>query len=241
MNIKQTLEDIGFSTEEAGLYIAGLSLGASSISDLAKKADVKRPTAYNSINSLLAKGLLSKVPYGKRIFYMAESPQKLMSMLHSRQTALEQVLPQLEALQVSSDNKPKVRFFEGKEGLKSLYQEMFSTHRNMMGMASMDNVHSVFSEKENASFFHVLRREGGQLNDVVEDSPIGRAYASASYRKGLGFTKFLPKQAQSGSDLLLEGTKVAHISFSSLIGVVIEDEEIAQTQRGLLEFLWKNA
>lgn len=41
--------------------------------------------------------------------------------------------------------------------------------------------------------------------------------------------------------MLVENSKVAFISYASLVGVIIEDEAIAATQQQLFESMWKNS
>lgn len=233
------LSELGLSRQEASIYVASLELGFSSISDIAKKAGIKRPTVYYIIEELIKKQLISKAPKGKRTFYLAESPQKLLDNLRAREEKLVNILPNLEALQKAAPNKPKIRFHEGKEGIRTVYREIFKTHKKIFAVASMKKVYQIFSPEENSEFFDLLRREGGQIYDLIENSDEARKYTKTQYRKGLGQIKYLPEDFKIGTDTLVVGSKVALISFSSMVGVLIENEEIAETQRQLLEFLWK--
>lgn len=51
----QTLRELGLTDKEAELYLASLSLGTASIAGLAKKAELKRPTTYLIVDTLLQK------------------------------------------------------------------------------------------------------------------------------------------------------------------------------------------
>ncbi len=50
------LQGYGLSKHEASLYIAALSSGAVGMSELARRAGIKRPTAYLAFRSLVTKG-----------------------------------------------------------------------------------------------------------------------------------------------------------------------------------------
>lgn len=240
-DLRENLESVvGLSKQESAVYLAALELGFSSISEIARKAGVKRPTAYYIIEELIKKRLMSKAPKGQRSFYLAESPHKLLNEIRSRQARLESLLPSLESLQQSASNKPKIRFYEGKNGIRSIYFEIFKTHKKIITTASMNKIYQVFSERENAEFFDLLRKEGGQIYDLLENSVEAKKYFKSAYRKGLGQVKFLPENFKFKTDTLVAGNKVALISFSSMIGVIIENEDIAETQRQFLEFMWKN-
>lgn len=239
-NETRVLVALGLSNQEALVYLAALELGFSSISDIAKKAGIKRPTAYYIIEELIKKHLMSRAPKGRRTFYLAESPHKLLDNIREQEKNLVTALPHFEALQNSAPNKPKIRFYEGKEGIRSIYNKIFKTHKKIFAIVSMEKFSKIFSPKENAEFFNLLRQEGGQMYDLLENSEEARAHAKTAYRKRIGHVKYLPKDFKIGTDTLVVGNKVALVSFSSMIGILIENEEVAETQKQLFEFMWKN-
>ncbi|MEK7106984.1 MAG: helix-turn-helix domain-containing protein, partial [Patescibacteria group bacterium] len=64
--ISDSLSQLGLSGQESAVYLAALELGFSSISDIAKKAGIKRPTTYYIVDELIKKNLVSRAPKGKR-------------------------------------------------------------------------------------------------------------------------------------------------------------------------------
>src|SRR3990167_994305 len=106
-NDASSLPELGLSEQESAVYLATLELGASSISDIAKRAGIKRPTAYYVIDGLMGKSLMSKAPRGKRTFYIAEPPRKLLTNVRAQEDKLLNILPRLESLQNSAGNKPR--------------------------------------------------------------------------------------------------------------------------------------
>ena len=239
-NDTASLSELGLSEQESAVYLATLELGASSISDIAKKAGVKRPTAYYVIDGLMNKNLISKAPRGRRTLYIAEPPSRLLANLRVQEEKLVNLLPRLESLQNSAGNKPRVRFYESKEAIDALYNEIFKTHKKMLAMGSIQSISDFFSYEEIAAWFRILRDEGGKIYDLLDSSEGARKYSKAAYRKGLGPIKYLPKDFKMGTDTLIVGDQVLLISYSSMIGVLIENAEIAQTQRQMFEFMWKH-
>lgn len=237
-NNASSLSELGLSQQETAVYLAALELGSSSISDVAKKALIKRPTAYYVIDGLMAKNLVYKAPRGKRTLYIAEPPSRLLANLRAQEEKLADILPRLEALQKSAGNKPKIRFYEGMEGIRALYNEIFRTHRKIFAMGSMQNISQCFGHEEVAEWFRLLRNEGGKIYDLLDYSEGAKKYARASYRKGLGPIKYLPKDFKIGTDMLIVGDQVLLVSYSSMVGLVIENADIAQTQKQTFEFMW---
>lgn len=89
---------IGLTKKEASLYLATLQEGVSSITDLAKKAKLKRPTAYLIVEDLLQKNLIVPVQVGKITHYKAGDPIYLAKDIESKRLIIAKLLPELNYL-----------------------------------------------------------------------------------------------------------------------------------------------
>lgn len=237
MDTKEILKEYGLTEKQATLYLASITLGTTSITDLAKKANLKRPTTYIIIDELLKKHLLVEVPKDKKIYYKPEHPEVLKQNLIHKTEQIKQLLPYLSSLHEKSSQIPKIRFYEGKEKIFKTHEEIFKA-KEIWAVFSVDNFLTVFSKKDNEHFFRILIRNGGILYDMAEDTKKAREFVKAKYRFGIAETKFLPKDMQFTTDILVFDNKVALISFENLTETIIEDESIAKTQKQLLQFIW---
>lgn len=240
METQETLQEYGLSEKEAKIYLAALSLGAASITQLSKKAGLKRPTVYLVIDELLRKSLLITVPQGKKIYYKAEKPKELIKRLEERKKRIEEILPELKSLYTKSSKQPRIRFYEGKNKLYRMYEEIFRS-KEIWAMFSVDRFLNIFTEKDNEHFFRILIRQGGIIYDMLEHTnKKAQEFARAKYRKGSGEIKFLPKDFKLSTDILVFNNKVAIISFPNVMGVIIEDENTAKTHKAILQFIWRH-
>lgn len=82
-NLK-TLEEFGLSAEEAKVYMAGLSLGPTTILKLAKTSEVQRTAVYRVVESLRQHGLMKIELKGLKKLYAAESPHNLKRVLEEK-------------------------------------------------------------------------------------------------------------------------------------------------------------
>lgn len=238
MNIIEILKQSGLSAKASKVYLSSLELGPASISDIAKRADLKRPTLYLVIEELLNKKLIYKISKGRRTFYHAEHPEKIAQELKNKLTEIEKIIPELETIYKHPLPKPRIRFYEGKEGLKTVYQEIASSSANVFTCVSIEKFFQFFSEEEIVELFKLAQENETKFNDLLEQSEVAKKYVKAEYRKGLGPTKFLPPDFKLSTDILIYANKVAMISFDNLVAVVIENQAIAETQKRFLKFLW---
>lgn len=238
-NIINQIKEAGLEPKEAEIYLAVLGLGRATVLDIAKKSRVKRTTIYQYLDNLIKNRLLLKSVKGKRIFYIAEEPEKLLRVLENKKKKVNAILPELQKLYSVSFHKPKIRFYEGIEGMRTIYDEMTKTSHIIYGVFSADKYWAVFNEDDDKKFFANIREQGGQIKDLVEDTPLGRKHIKGERYKGIGVPKLLPKGFEVAVDLMVAGDKVAMLSLVNLVGVMIENPEIAELQRNFVKFLRK--
>lgn len=239
VNTQKILQQYGFSEKQAKIYLAMLSLGTASITQISKRAGLKRPTTYLVIDELLDKQFIITIPQGKRTYYKAENPEELIKRLEQRKKKIEEILPQLKSLHIKSSKQPKVRFYEGRKHIYKMYEEIFKS-KEIWAMFSVDKFLNVFNQKDNEHFFRILIRNSGIIYDLIEDTKKAREFIRAKYRVSSSETKFLPKDFKIAVDILVSDNKVAMISFDNMIGIIIDDENIAQAQKTNLQFIWNN-
>src|SRR3989338_2696313 len=219
------------------MFMANLGSSASTVSNISKRAEIKRSTAYQYIESLIQKGLMHKTTVGKRTLYSIESPNKLLSLLDQKRKRMENLLPKLQSLYSTSAKQAKIRFYEGKEGLTTVYEEIFNTTQIIYAVYSPEKFFQVFTEEEQDVFFMILEQSGGRIYDMVEQSPSAKQYIKHSHPMGVKRVKLLPEDFRLSTDILIAGDTVALISFTNLTAVVIENPDIAHTQKELLKFM----
>ena len=90
------LTQFGFTRAQAKVYVAGLELAQTLMAPLARRAGVKRTTVYYLMNELLRRGFFAKRKIGKRNYYFAASPRRMLEMVHERRHLVLKILPALE-------------------------------------------------------------------------------------------------------------------------------------------------
>lgn len=128
--LEQDLQSLGLTEKEARVYLAALELGQASVQKIAAAAHLPRPTCYLQINTLSQRGLMSSVEEGKKRLFIAEPPEALLTLfqreaeeVRAKQEALANMMPELKS-RMTGDELPKVRLYEGLEGLEAMRREL---------------------------------------------------------------------------------------------------------------------
>lgn len=243
---EKELISFGLSDKEARVYLAALELGAETAQNLSKKAGINRPTTYVQIESLKKKGLMSEVEKGKKTYYLAEPPERLEGLLnvfetelHFKKTEVERILPALKEIFATAGEKPRVRFFEGMEGFKSVQADFLNCKRKIVeGFMNLDKVVQLSPHLEKSNSEKRIKR--GIKSFAIytrSEGPLGGASDPGKLREA----KFInPKQYPFAADFSIYDDKVALFAYRAKpITIVIENKEITDTLRSIFYLLWE--
>ena len=239
------LKNLGLSENEARVYLAMLELGPSVMVEISRKAGTNRPTTYVQVESLKKKGLVSTQTKGKKQYFIAESPDKLELLIDNelkkvagKKNELDNLLPELLNLFNTSDQRPHVKFFEGKEGVLALQKEFLKTNDDpICGITSLDNVFEVFPEFENT---YIKKRVQKKIHSrtiyTSRKGPILKEFDESSFRE----SKYIePDKLPLGVDITILKDKVAIVALKGKIsGTLIEQKEVADSFRAIFELVW---
>ncbi|MEK6853738.1 MAG: helix-turn-helix domain-containing protein, partial [Nanoarchaeota archaeon] len=119
MNPEQVLQQGGLTEAEVKLYVTLLSSGEATASELAKKTTTNRTFTYDRLNRLVNIGLASHIVKDNKKYFKAAEPSQFLALLKERETQLQLILPQLEALKVKAHIGPQVTVFSSKKGVQT--------------------------------------------------------------------------------------------------------------------------
>ena len=238
MNPSEVLKQLGLDEKEIVVYTGLLELGEATVLTISKKTGVKRPTAYLVLESLETKGFVSRIVRGKKIFFAAQHPKKLLSEAEIRLKQIKNSIPQFEAMMLQKDNRPRVIVYEGKEALDRAYDESFLAKGELLFFSNMELVQDVFPRTLNKQRYMSLSPEL-QIREVVDDSPLSVDYAKqvqGPYQRvrimPKTFSPFATDIGVFGNTTLITSGKKEYFT------VKIESKEIADAFRAMFEAMW---
>lgn len=236
------IESLGVSEKAAAVYMAGLSLGTTTVQELARKSEMKRPTVYLKVDELIKQGLFETVAIDKKTYYRAADPEIVEARLKKNLALLQAELPKLSAMKVDTMGKPKLRILEGERGIRQIYEEAKSANSLRM-WSNIGQLYGPFHEAYMELAEAISEREIG-AREITADTKESRRYMKL-LSKTAGSTYSLRVASNEGieNDTIIYGSVVALFRLSSLnmFVVRIEDKTIADTMRAMFDMAWKSA
>ncbi len=239
METMEILKKVGFTTNESRIYLALLQLGESTVQPIAQKAGLQRTYCYDILDELIEKGFVAYAERRGRRRYSATQPKIIKRILMDKIKELDPVLPELEGLYQQAPARPKVRFFEGKEGVQAIYNEILSEAKEEMILGSGEEWARTFSDWYD--FIKETVRRGIKVRDTAKRMPESEKWKRL-YKKPMQELRFLKEDWNFPSDQFIWGNKIAMVSHGKdMHGIVIESSEIAQSMKTVFEVMWNLA
>jgi len=246
MNLK-TIQKFGLSEKEARVYLALLEVGSAPVSEIAAKAKINRTTTYDILESLIAYSLVSYVGDDKTKHFVAENPELLVSFLENKSKQFKhqaeeakEILPELKSVYNLIPHKPRVKYYEGDEGIIAMYEDSLTAKTEILSWLDIRVTHD-FSFEYFDSYYKRRTEKGIKIKAIVNDDPISHQFAKTS-KDFLRDLRIVPREMMVGTpECYIYDDKVSFMSVKERFGVIIESKDIADAQRKLYSLAWEQA
>jgi len=239
-SLEEALGRIGISGKRARFYLAALELGEAPVHAIAQKAGVTRTTAYDLLARLVREGLLSRVEKDGRTHIAAEDPARLLGVLDDRRRTVEDLLPELRSLHRRSSVKPRIRLYEGREGINTvLYDTLRGRSRRLDGILSMTDLFQVPGRREMDDYVGARIAAGVRLRVVRSREKDVGPDVWPTRAEDLRELRYAPEGAVFTMTTWVYDDKVSIIaSRRENFGMIVESAEFAEMQKHLFAALW---
>lgn len=239
MEIKEALAQIGLSGKKADVYLATLELGGSNVIEISRKSGVKRTTAYDILLDLIKEGLVSETIKGKKRFFIGEDPEKILKEIKRKETFFSEILPELKTIHNIGGGRPKIRYYEGTQGLKDVYADTLNYTGEMLAFASEDVLKTLGKDWAED---YLKKRVKKQLHvrAIMKGSETIKKDFFVRDQEQLRTSKLVdPQKYPFSIEINIYGHgKVAMMSSKELTGVIIESQEIFNTLKMIFQLCW---
>ncbi len=244
MNCLDQLAALGLSGRQANVYLALLQLGSASAIELAKATRYKHPTVYDVLDALKERHLVSESFSGGRKLFTAEDPEVLRDEEESRRRTLDVLLPDLKQLYDGRTRRPRIRFYQGEEGVRVLHRLLLEVRsREYFYFGSVREMFQISSPKVLESYYQERIRRGVRSYAIrVRDRETPPAYMQSG-EQNLRQVRYLPRPI--GEDIaglyLIDGTVAVQSALKENYSMVIESRELFVLLKTIWECIWEVA
>jgi HTH-type transcriptional regulator, sugar sensing transcriptional regulator len=243
--MQQLFTNLGLNKKEAETFLKLLELGAQPISVIAKQIGIPRSTMYTIIDQLTKLHLVENFER-VGIRYVKCIPVKdIEGVLKSKERKIEQTinllnenLPQLESLENNLSYAPRIKYYEGKEGIMKMYEGVLQEE----GFSAFFNPALV---KKHMPQYHyeipeTMRKRKMKALEIITISPAAQEYKKL-YQSKIHQIKILPKDAKLPSDTIICKDKIYMVSYGEkdMAGIEIINQSLATSQQTIFNQLWQ--
>jgi HTH-type transcriptional regulator, sugar sensing transcriptional regulator len=253
-SISDLLRSLGLSEKEAQMYMMLLRHGTHATSTLATKAHMNRGTAYVILHALLQKGLAAKSVRKSLQFFSPTPPEQLLRYLDHEQQRIatnrrkaEVMMGMLEAIRNPQTTAPKIEFFEGVEGARTVLETTLAaqdkTLRAFLSIADVidflggDFFEDYTGRRIAAGYsLRAIRTLEKDKAAFAKDPRSRRYVTSVAERREV---RYAPEELAFPMTMYMFDTTLAVISSAQEnFALRIESKEFADMQKKLFALLW---
>jgi sugar-specific transcriptional regulator TrmB len=247
---QEVLSRAGLSESEAFVYSLLLKNGQTSIARLKEiTPKLSRTNLYNVLNSLTAKSLVIKLEDKKKLEFKPSDPYQLKVYLNDQerelgqaQGMLDSVIPSLSELYKTTTEKSVVRSYEGKKGIKAVMDDSLLAKTEILTYLDPKEVDEYINE---ANRSYVKNRYAANIKKkmLAADNEFNRERYKDKADQ-LTEIRFMPKELMTAETVMqIYDNKVSYMTIKpeSAIGLIIDDQYIANMQRSLFGINWEVA
>ncbi|MGV8150279.1 MAG: TrmB family transcriptional regulator [Candidatus Woesearchaeota archaeon] len=241
MNIEE-LQKFGLSKQEATIYIALLQSQEALVSEIAQKTGYNRSSLYTILDQMTKKSFITYIVKNNIRYYRATEPSRILVVLKEKERAFLNILPELNKLHKPRDKKPIIEILEGKEGIKTLVNDILRQKKTWYAYTSPGRGINILG-----AYTDVFEKERQKakitLNVIVLKTKLG--YKRAKEFKKMKYTniRYMPEIFDSPSTTWIYGDRIAVCFWYEEypFAMRIIDRKLAETQKHHFDMLWNHA
>ncbi len=249
------LEKTGFTDKEALVYVSLLELGGAFPSKIAEYTDLKRATVYFVLTALSVRGLVNEIERKNKLFYQIEKPEKILRYAQNKvsesENSLEKtktLIPEITHLFELLKDHSKVTYYEGLDGLLSMYEDMISIKKpyEMLAFSKASELIPLVPDKFIKNYAKKKIELGITTKIFIPDTPENRKhlpiYPENTPKKFYPVIKYIaPEKFVFNGEIVIYGdSKIAITNFgeNKLTGVIMEDKALNGMMRVIFDLTW---
>ncbi|MBI2145915.1 hypothetical protein HYU22_01070 [Candidatus Woesearchaeota archaeon] len=238
---RSLLRSIGLTETEIKVYYSILSLGVTSAGKLVENSGVHRKNAYEALQKLADKGLVTYVIENKIKYFQPKDPENILRYLDEKKakideekSQLKKEIPALKQKFLSLSPEIEAQIYRGNEGIKTILKDCLN-YQEVLFIGATGDV-----ENRLPYFWPHYNKKREKLKCkwrllLVHESRNKPITKSKYYEY-----RVLPKIISGLNVIYIYGDYVANVLWlEKPVAFVVKHETLAKNYRKYFEYLWK--
>lgn len=238
--LKNILNNLEITGEQAEVYLALLELGEGNFTEISHKTNIKRTTLYNVVEKMQKKGYVKKNLENKK--FQPIQPQQLFEKLQSNNLVFFQAMPLFKSIMKEPVSLAKIKFYSGNKGIQQLFLDDLEAYRGKdekilrtVAGASFYSIDADFRDQ-----YAIKRQETGIETRIIGSydlRPFVEKYRTQFSKQDV---KFLPENIGPITGRISASPgRISLIGFTKdKSGIVITSQEIAEAFIKFFDYTW---
>lgn len=258
-SLDKSLISFGFSPEEAMVYLVLLQNGWLTVLELSRKINIKRPTLYRMIETLVRRGVLEVKLGDKTTYYTASNPDQLSSVISEKEqelkdikTVYNEIVQSLSLLQQKKTKETDVMFYRDKRGIEYAViqecrkqgDEVYILDTSKWYKVTKDTFAEEIRERMVKNNIRIFELQNEQLFTPIPPSGEVGWTKNKSYMQTNYLHRLLPKRLiHISQDMVLFDDSIQFFGYKKgeLFVIEIKDEDLSSMLRQNFRLLWNMA
>lgn len=239
-NLVYELEYLGFTPNEAKVYLVLLRMGRAQAGRIAKECRLERTSAYNALKKLIQEGVVSCVIESNRQIFSVGEPKKITEMFKEREERAIRIIPQLEKLRGFDTEKESIIKFRGYAGIKTVFNEILNSCKPGEEYLIFGSENQLSLKMPVYAEIYVARKDKKKIRARIL---INEKFRKSGVKKSkYTLVRYVPDKVRSFSNINVYGNKIAIFIWSEIPeAIVINNKDTADSFRSYFEFMWGEA
>jgi sugar-specific transcriptional regulator TrmB len=241
MNLKNILINIGLTAKETAVYLAALELGDAPASEIALRSKLNRVTTYDVLEKLTKRSFISSYIRNRIKYFAATDPDFIRKDYRKRYMDLKEALPELRRLHGKTTH-PRIRYYEGLDGIKKIYADTLTAKTEILNYADSKSIRDFWPKYDEEYVKERVKRKI-YLRGIAPKDKYGERVIQENENMHREIRLTIGGPYAFSNEIHIYDEKVAIISFgkNEVVGMIIEGEEIANSQRAIFMMAWEFA
>ncbi|MDD3861470.1 MAG: hypothetical protein PHP74_01090, partial [Candidatus Gracilibacteria bacterium] len=193
---------------------------------------------YDILEKLKTRGLVSYFTKKKISYFTALSPEVVVDQFEKKTNDLRSALPEFKRLS-GETNHPRIRYFEGIEGIKAIYSDSLSSKTEILNFSNSSEIRKIWPTYDD-DYVEKRAKKKIFLRGICLKDHEGEIVKSEDKKYFREMCLVDPTKFDFTNEINIYDDKVSIISFKTeLIGMIIESIEIANSQRAIFNMCWQ--